>query len=149
MEGSIEKYLPIGSVVLLKGGKVLVMVTGYLGMNPESGDEVFDYMGIIYPIGIISSNMTLMFNHEQIEKLEHKGFVNDECKEMLDKLKTLSKEEMLKEAKEAAASGNMPEVPTAPTEATGATNTVAPAPAAPANPTGAVPASDIFNNPVS
>jgi hypothetical protein len=29
MEESIEKYLPIGSVVLLKGGKVLVMVTGY------------------------------------------------------------------------------------------------------------------------
>ena len=151
MEGTIAKYLPIGSVCLLKGGKVPVMVTGYMGMNQES-KEVFDYMGVVYPIGIISTNITLMFNHEQIEKLEFKGFENEECKDMLAHLAATPKAELLKAAEQELAAGNLPEAPEVPAQVTAAQPTAAPAqtaapvaPATPAQP--AAPAgNDIFNN---
>ena len=40
-----EKFLPIGSVVLLKGGTKKVMITGYCMKTAEYPDEVFDYNG--------------------------------------------------------------------------------------------------------
>ena len=33
------KYLTIGSVVILKGAKKKVMITGYLSVSPETGDS--------------------------------------------------------------------------------------------------------------
>lgn len=36
-----EKYLPIGSVVLLKNAKKRIMITGFVAKGKETGDEVF------------------------------------------------------------------------------------------------------------
>ena len=82
-----EKYLPIGTVVMLKGGKKRVMIIGFCGVAEEAKDKVFDYSGCMYPEGIISSNQILLFNHDQIEKVYALGYSDEEDKEFKEKLK--------------------------------------------------------------
>lgn len=81
-----EKYLPIGTVVMLKGGKKRAMITGFCSISGEDKSKVFDYSGCLYPEGLISSNQTLLFNHEQIEKIFHLGLVDEEEKHFKQKL---------------------------------------------------------------
>jgi hypothetical protein len=83
-----EKYLPIGTVVMLKGGRKELMITGYL-VSEEGKQEVYDYSGCLYPEGIISSNQNAVFNHDQIQEILFKGFDSDKFKEFHNKLKTL------------------------------------------------------------
>jgi len=72
------KYLPIGTVVILKGGKRKIMITGFLSISPETGDKVFDYSGCPYPEGFLNYNQVCVFNHSQIDKIFFNGFVNAE-----------------------------------------------------------------------
>ena len=55
-----EKYLPIGSVVLLKNATKRLMVTGFLVSSKEFPEKVFDYSGCLYPEGIITSEQTAL-----------------------------------------------------------------------------------------
>lgn len=74
-----EKYLPIGTVVLLKNGKKRVMITGFVAMEKKGEDNVtYDYCGVLYPEGVISMKQVLMFNHNQIQKIFHMGLYNDQ-----------------------------------------------------------------------
>lgn len=73
-----EKYLPIGSVVLLKNATKRLMVTGFLVSSKEFPEKVFDYSGCLYPEGIITSEQTALFDHEQIEKIYATGFSDSE-----------------------------------------------------------------------
>lgn len=82
-----EKYLPIGSVVLLKDAKKRVMITGFAAKGKETGDKMFDYMGCLYPEGVISSEQNLLFDHEQIDKIFYIGYIDDEWKNVELKLK--------------------------------------------------------------
>lgn len=84
-----EKFLPIGTVVLLKGGKKRVMIIGFCAMTQEQQGKIFDYSGCIYPEGLMASNQTCMFDHSQIEKVFFKGLVDDEEVEFKNKLNTL------------------------------------------------------------
>ena len=84
-----EKYLPIGTVVLLKGGKKRVMITGFCCTDKGNNDKVYDYIGCLYPEGIITSDKNLLFDHSQIDKVYHLGLVDDEEKKFKDSLKEL------------------------------------------------------------
>ena len=84
-----EKYLPIGTVVMLKGGKKRAMITGFCSVPKEEPNKVYDYSGCIYPEGFISSDMVCLFNHEQIDKVYYKGFVDDEETKFKTDLKNL------------------------------------------------------------
>lgn len=84
----MEKYLPIGTVCLLKNAKKRVMVTGFAAKGKETGDKMFDYIGCLYPEGVISSDKNLLFNHDQIDKIFYMGYVDDEQKELMKKLKS-------------------------------------------------------------
>ena len=53
-----EKYLPIGTVVMLKGGKKRAMITGFCAISEDNKDKIYDYSGCLYPEGFISSNQT-------------------------------------------------------------------------------------------
>jgi len=81
-----EKYLPIGSVVLLKGAKKRIMVIGFAAQSKETGDKIFDYMGCLYPEGILSSEQNLLFDHDQIDKIFYMGYSDEEEKELKNKL---------------------------------------------------------------
>lgn len=73
-----EKYLPIGTVVLLKGAEKRIMITGFASMSPETGDNIFDYSGCVYPEGFLNYNEVCVFNHNQIERVFYKGYVDQE-----------------------------------------------------------------------
>ena len=89
-----KEYLPIGSVVLLKNAKKRVMVTGFYVKEEEKSDKVYDYVGVMYPEGVIQSDKNLVFNNDQIEKVYFSGFSDIEEQEFKQKLyKLIEKEE--------------------------------------------------------
>lgn len=78
-----NKYLPIGTVVLLKHAIKRVMIIGFKTKpnqdnNSESNEDEFDYVGCIYPEGMVKNIPTMLFNHEQISKIYHLGLEDDE-----------------------------------------------------------------------
>jgi hypothetical protein len=84
-----DKYLPIGTVVMLKGGKKRAMITGFCSIPENDKTKVFDYSGCIYPEGFLSSTQICLFNHDQIETIYHLGLIDDEEKEFKTKLETI------------------------------------------------------------
>ena len=82
-----EKYLPVGTVVMLKNGKKRIMITGFACKTSES-DKIYDYCGCLYPEGFISSDQNLLFDHEQIESISFIGLIDEEEKQF----KTILKE---------------------------------------------------------
>lgn len=82
-----EKYLPIGSVVLLKGGTKKAMITGFCSIAVEDKSKMYDYTGCVYPEGYLDFNQICLFDHNQIEKIFHYGYVDDEEKEFKNELK--------------------------------------------------------------
>ena len=81
-----EKYLPIGTVVMLKWGKKRAMIIGFCCSDNKDTTKVYDYSGCLYPEGTISSDKVLLFNHDQIDKIYHLGLVDEEEKEFKSKL---------------------------------------------------------------
>ena len=73
-----DKYLPIGSVVLLKGGKKRAMITGFCSVAQENQDKIYDYSGCVYPEGYLSSNQVCLFDHDQIDKIYFLGYEDEE-----------------------------------------------------------------------
>ena len=65
--------LPIGSVVLLKGGKKRVMICGRI-QTRVGEDHIYDYTGCFYPEGIMDSKQMFFFDHEAIVRLFFIGF---------------------------------------------------------------------------
>ena len=84
-----EKYWPIGTVVLLKGGKKRAMITGFCSVAQENQDKIYDYSGCVYPEGYLSSNQVCLFDHDQIEKIFFVGFEDEEEKSFKEKLNTI------------------------------------------------------------
>lgn len=88
-----EKYLPLGSVVLLKGGKKRLMITGFC-VIPETRDKkMYDYCGCLYPEGTVSSDKMALFDHDQIQKVFAIGFSDEEDKIFKEKLNDFVKGE--------------------------------------------------------
>ena len=90
-EKIVEKFLPIGTVAMLKGGKKRVMISGFCALDEKNPDKMWDYSGCVYPEGFISSTLTCLFDHEQIEKVYHMGLVDEEEKSFKKSLNELLK----------------------------------------------------------
>ena len=71
------KFLPVGTVVRLKDAKKDIMITGFCPVSNDS-HLTFDYSACFYPEGIVTSDVNFLFNHEQIETILFKGYINDE-----------------------------------------------------------------------
>lgn len=84
-----EKYLPVGTVVMLRNGTKRVMINGFCTMDANSPEKVYDYSGVLYPEGSLSSDQTLLFDHEQIVRVDHMGLEDDEEREFKTKLKEI------------------------------------------------------------
>lgn len=69
--------LPLGSVVLLKGAQKKLMIYGRKQIHMDN-NELYDYLGVVYPEGYIDPNYTFLFNHGDIENIEFTGFFNPE-----------------------------------------------------------------------
>lgn len=87
-----EKFLPIGSVVLLKGGTKKAMITGFCSVASEEKTKIYDYTGCIYPEGYLDFDQVCLFDHNQIEKVYHLGYIDDEEKSFKEELKEVAEE---------------------------------------------------------
>lgn len=68
-----KNMLPLGSVVLLKGGKKRVMVCGRV-LTRANEDKIYDYCACYFPEGIIGSQNMVFFDSEAIERIFFLGF---------------------------------------------------------------------------
>lgn len=73
----MNKFLPTGSIVLLKNATKKIMICGRLQTDVKSG-EVYDYSACFYPEGIINPRELYLFNNEQIEKVFYLGYQDEE-----------------------------------------------------------------------
>ena len=88
-----EKFLPIGTVVLLKEGTKEVMITSYCIIpngdiynksgKIEGANQMYDYGACLYPEGEINSKQVIAFNHDQIETICHLGYETEKEKEFV------------------------------------------------------------------
>ena len=81
-----NKYLPVGTVVLLQNGSKRVMINGFCTMDANKPDKIYDYSGVLFPEGSLSSDQTLLFDHSQIVRVDHYGLDDQEEKEFKAKL---------------------------------------------------------------
>lgn len=87
-----ERFLPVGTVVLLKGGKKELMIISYCIIPSGEAydkngkidvkDTMFDYGACVYPEGMITSDQLFAFNHGQIDKIVYMGYETDKQKEI-------------------------------------------------------------------
>lgn len=89
----VEKnLLPIGSVVVLNGGLKKVMIIGVLQMvQHEDETKRYDYIGVIYPEGFMNTELLVLFNHDQLGEIIHRGFENEEYKGFVDRIAEVAK----------------------------------------------------------
>ena len=81
----MSSFLPIGSVCKLYDTNQEVMIVGYCFIDEK---ERYDYVGLMYPSGLIDKKNYLGFNEEKIEKVEFRGYDTDNYKEFIRRLKT-------------------------------------------------------------
>ena len=69
MKSKEKEFLPIGTVVLLKGGSKRIMICGFCCHGTGENDKLFDYVGCLSPEGFISSDKNLLFNFHCIASI--------------------------------------------------------------------------------
>ncbi len=79
----MKNYLPIGSVVLLKGGYTKLMIVGYARINNDINDD-HDYIGCVYPLGLMSFKKYASFNEEDIKNVVYKGYEDDDFRNVVE-----------------------------------------------------------------
>ena len=84
----MKKFLPIGSVVLLKESQKRIMIVG-VKQKQENSDKVWDYSACLYPEGILDPDKLFLFDAEQIERLYFVGIQDGEGFAFLNKLNHL------------------------------------------------------------
>ena len=87
-----ERFLPIGTVVLLKGAKKEIMITSYCifptgteykdGKQVKAQQKMYEYGGCPYPEGILDAKTINVFDHNQIDKILHMGYESDVQREL-------------------------------------------------------------------
>ena len=91
-----KELLPIGSVVLLKGGEKRVMICGRI-QTRSSDSTIYDYCACYYPEGIVGADSLFFFNHDAIERVFFMGFQDVEelafHEQVLDRLGELTVED--------------------------------------------------------
>jgi hypothetical protein len=84
--------LPIGSVVLLKGGDRRLVIIGNCISKEDDDSRVFDYAGALYPDGFEDPDSIYMFNAEDIERIYCVGYMDEDSKKFLQDMETITKE---------------------------------------------------------
>lgn len=76
-----NKLLPIGSIILLEGGNIKLMIYGrkqILVTEDDNNGTMYDYLAVPYPEGYISPDYTYVFNHANIAEVIFEGFTDEE-----------------------------------------------------------------------
>lgn len=78
-----KQMLAIGSVVKLKGSDKRVMIYGTMQVA-ETGDKIYDYVGVMYPEGNVNAEEHYFFEHTDIERIDFYGFTDIERQDFVD-----------------------------------------------------------------
>lgn len=70
-------YLPLGTIILLKGGNKRLIIVGRKQTSTES-KQIFDYAGVLFPEGYQDSEHFYAFNHSDIENIFQLGLIDSE-----------------------------------------------------------------------
>lgn len=95
MENKVEvldKYLALGSIVLVKGNvkKLMIVARGVLaGKEPEK--KLFDYGAVLYPEGLMDERL-IFLNHGDIYKVVAEGYSDSDDEIMNENIKNWIKE---------------------------------------------------------
>lgn len=83
-----DKFLPLGSVVMLKNGKHRAMIIGYGAKIAEDDTAtVYDYIGCLFPEGVFTTDESMVFNHTEIKTIYYMGLVDEEVNQFHARLK--------------------------------------------------------------
>lgn len=74
---STTDLLPVGTVVELDGFDNKVMIIGLIQFLEEKS-VLYDYSGVIYPIGYMDAESNYLFNKDQITRIYYYGYVDEE-----------------------------------------------------------------------
>ena len=79
-------YLPLGSIVYLKGGtkKVIIIARGLVAKRGD-GVVFFDYGGVPYPEGLQDDQMAY-FQHDGISRVVFEGYTDLDNEVTVDKI---------------------------------------------------------------
>ena len=83
MINEMKDLLPVGSIVLLKGGVKKTVIIGVLQVSEENPEEMYDYIGVPYPEGYLGEDNACLFQQENINDVIFRGYENPEREEML------------------------------------------------------------------
>lgn len=94
-----KELLPIGSVVLLKGGIKKIMVTGIkpVSKDDDGTEQEYDYIGVIYPEGYLNDEFNFLFNHSDVNDVVFRGYENPERVEFIEYMEEVYKKGFEKE----------------------------------------------------
>ena len=91
-----EKYLPLGSVVLLKKGKHRISIIGFCFVMKEAKRQ-YDYVGVFYPEGFAGLDNVFLFDHDDIKEVYSIGYSDEKEKKfkhaLVEAVKTFSTDE--------------------------------------------------------
>lgn len=107
-----EKYLPIGTVVLLKEATKRLMIVGYCSAGDGQPDVVYDYVAYLFPEGNLAGEEVALFNHDQIGSIVHMGLADEEFQNLDTQIKKILSGEVRNTKQEGMVNGkpNMNEV---------------------------------------
>ncbi len=88
-----SKYLPLGSIVLLKEAVKKLMIIGYSIIDLDDKSKIYDYIGCLYPEGTIDTKTNIVFNHEDIEVIIALGIKDDEVNNFNFRIKGILEDE--------------------------------------------------------
>lgn len=74
----MNRCLPLGSIVVLKGGYKKIMIYGRQQYQLDEFRKLWDYVGCLYPEGFISDDYNVFFNQEEIQEIIHFGYEDAE-----------------------------------------------------------------------
>lgn len=82
----MTEYLPLGSVVLLKGGmQKIIIISRALKVRNGTDEYFFDYGGVTYPEGLVGDQMAY-FNADKISKVVFAGYSDIDNENMVDNI---------------------------------------------------------------
>lgn len=82
--------LPLGSIVVLKNGFKKLMIIGRKILQGKN-ENIYDYLGCLYPEGDIGDEYKFIFNNEDVDKIIFKGYEDEEEKMFKEALNQVEK----------------------------------------------------------
>ena len=81
----INRFLPIGSVVMLNGALKALMIYGVAQTDNDTGVE-YDYIGVLWPEGNIGEDTQFLFNLSDVKEVLFQGYETTERRDFLQGL---------------------------------------------------------------